>query len=169
MLYNSRAAFHAPQGNGKAERRQILHGRDAISVRPLNWRGTPSGCSLSRNRAKNAACSISFYRTAHGRMAKWLRPSVNRLTCLRKQRLLPRVARRTRRPNRRKMRFGCPSWIHIEPCALPLSPSFGALWRKSGLGPERGALARNWAVLSVPELRISSFLLTSAPPPTADE
>ena len=46
-----------------------------------NWRGTPNGCSSSRTRAKNAACSISCYRTAPGRMAKWSPPSANHLIC----------------------------------------------------------------------------------------
>jgi hypothetical protein len=27
---------------------------------------------------------------------------------------------------------GCPSWIHIEPCAAPRNPIFGGLWRISG-------------------------------------
>jgi hypothetical protein len=31
---------------------------------------------------------------------------------------------------------GCPSWIHIELCALPRSLHFGVFWRRSGLGPE---------------------------------
>jgi hypothetical protein len=29
-----------------------------------NWRATPRGCSSGRNRARNAACSTSYYRTA---------------------------------------------------------------------------------------------------------
>jgi hypothetical protein len=31
---------------------------------------------------------------------------------------------------------GCPSWIRIEPCALPRSLRFGAFWRRSELGPK---------------------------------
>ncbi len=76
------------------ERRQILSWTRAS--RFSNSRGTPNGCSRSRSHAKNAACSISCYRTAPGRMAKWSRPSVNRLTCLRKPRRLLRVSGRTR-------------------------------------------------------------------------
>jgi DNA invertase Pin-like site-specific DNA recombinase len=34
-----------------------------------SWPATPKGCSRSRNLAKNAAFSISYYRTARGRMA----------------------------------------------------------------------------------------------------
>ena len=34
-----------------------------------NWRKTPGGCSISRSRAKNGACSTSYYRTAPGRTA----------------------------------------------------------------------------------------------------
>ena len=47
-----------------------------------NSPGTPKGCSRSRNRAKNAACSISCYRTALGRMAKWSPLSAQPLICL---------------------------------------------------------------------------------------
>jgi len=36
---------------------------------------------LRRNRAKNAACSISFYRTALGRTAQWSPPFANPLIC----------------------------------------------------------------------------------------
>ena len=36
-----------------------------------NSRGTPNGCSRNRNRVKNAACSIFYYRTALGRMERW--------------------------------------------------------------------------------------------------
>jgi hypothetical protein len=35
-----------------------------------NSRATPKGCSRGRNRAKSADCSISYYRTARGRMAR---------------------------------------------------------------------------------------------------
>ena len=35
-----------------------------------NSRGTPKACSSGRNRAKNVACSISYYRTAFGRMVR---------------------------------------------------------------------------------------------------
>src|ERR1700730_1669376 len=79
-----------------------------------NWRGTPNDCSRSRNRAKNAAFSISCYRTALGRMAKWSRPSANPLTYLRKPPPPPPALRRTRRPNRRKMRFGWGTWIRTK-------------------------------------------------------
>jgi hypothetical protein len=33
------------------------------ACRFLNWRATPRGCSSGRNRARNAACSTSYYRT----------------------------------------------------------------------------------------------------------
>ena len=56
------------------------HGRGRRSF--SNSPGTPKGCSQSRNRAKNAACSTSCYRTAPGRMAKWSPPSANRLIML---------------------------------------------------------------------------------------
>ena len=46
-----------------------------------NWRGTPNACSSDRNRARNAACSTSYYRTAPGRTARWSPPSVNHLIC----------------------------------------------------------------------------------------
>jgi hypothetical protein len=43
-----------------------------------------------------------------------------------------------RRPSslRKRRLRGCPSWIHIEPCASPRSLSFGVFWRRSGLGLE---------------------------------
>ena len=41
------------------------------------------------------------------------------------------------RPNQR---FGCPSWIHIELCALLRSLHFAGFWRRSGHGPELGSL-----------------------------
>jgi hypothetical protein len=49
-----------------------------------NSHETRKNCSQSRNRAKNAACSVSCYRTALGRMAKWSPPFGNRLICGRK-------------------------------------------------------------------------------------
>ena len=64
-------------------RRQVLHGRGRRGF--SNWRGTPKGCSNSRNRAKNAACSTSCYRTALGRTARWSPPSANPLICWRKR------------------------------------------------------------------------------------
>ena len=33
------------------------------------------------------------------------------------------------RPNRLKVRFGCPSWTLIEPCASLRSPTLGASWQ----------------------------------------
>ena len=41
---------------------------------------THKSCSSGKHRAKNVACSISYYRTAHGRTAKWSPTSVNHLT-----------------------------------------------------------------------------------------
>ncbi len=60
-------------------------------------RTTRKGCSQSRSRAKSAACSISCYRTALGRMARWLPPSANPLICWRKP-PWPRLALRPVRP-----------------------------------------------------------------------
>jgi site-specific DNA recombinase len=71
-------------------------------------------CSPSRNRAKNDACSNSYYRTALGRTAKWSQPSVNPLTCLRKRQLRRRTMEEERRPNRRKTRFGWGTWIRTR-------------------------------------------------------
>jgi hypothetical protein len=75
---------------------------------------TPQGCSQCRNRAKSAACSISYYRTAHGRMARWSQPSVNPLMCLRKRQLSPPASRRARTPNRLEVRFGWGTWIRTK-------------------------------------------------------
>jgi DNA invertase Pin-like site-specific DNA recombinase len=44
-----------------------------------NWPETRKGYSRSKNRAKNAACSISYFRTARGRMAQCGRLTANRL------------------------------------------------------------------------------------------
>jgi hypothetical protein len=37
-----------------------------------------------------------------------------------------------------KMRFGSPSWIRIELCALPPSLRSGLFWKKLGLGAKVG-------------------------------
>ena len=76
-----------------------------------NWLGTPSGCSSGRNRARNAACSISCYRTAPGRTAKWSPPSANHLIYWRKPPQSQPAMGRGTWPIRRKVRFGCPERI----------------------------------------------------------
>jgi len=55
-----------------------------LSYRFSNWQAMPNGCSSGRNRAKNAASAISYYRTAPGRAARWSPLSANPLTCLQK-------------------------------------------------------------------------------------
>lgn len=57
-----------------------------------NWRGTPNGCLRSRHRAKSAACSISYYRTALGGRRSPLFAS--RSICLRKRSLRPETKMR---------------------------------------------------------------------------
>jgi hypothetical protein len=52
-----------------------------VQIRFSNWRGTPNACSSDRNRARNAACSTSYYRTAPGRTARWSPSSANHLIC----------------------------------------------------------------------------------------
>ena len=94
-------------------------------IRFSNSRETPKNYSSGNNRAKNAACSISCYRTAPGRTAKWSPLSVNHLICWRKQPPSRRARRRVSRPIRLNRRFGCPSWIRIEPWASPQSRRFG--------------------------------------------
>ena len=76
--------------------------------------GTPKGCSRCRNRAKNAACSISYYRTALGRTAKWSPLSANLLICLRKRPPQPRASKRTTAQKRQKLRFGWGTWIRTR-------------------------------------------------------
>jgi hypothetical protein len=71
-----------------------------------NSLGTRKGCLRSRSRAKNVDCSISCYRTAPGRMARWSPPSANRLICWRKRPLPRHVPGRVRRQKRLKPRFG---------------------------------------------------------------
>ena len=71
-----------------------------------NSRGAPKSCSSSNNRAKNAGFSISYYRTALGRTAKWLPPSVNRLIYWRKPLLSQRSLRQAQAPIRLNRRFG---------------------------------------------------------------
>ena len=36
-------------------------------------------------------------------------------------------------PIRQNLRFGCPSWIHIELCAVPQSQPSGRFWRIFGI------------------------------------
>ena len=71
-----------------------------------NSRGTPKSYSSSNNRAKNAGFSISYYRTALGRTAKWSPPSVNRLIYWRKPLLSQRALRQVQAPIRLNQRFG---------------------------------------------------------------
>ena len=92
-----------------------------------NWRGTPNSYSSARNRAKNAACSISYYRTALGRTAKWSPPSANRLICWRKLPPSRPAARRKTRPIRRKVRFGSPGRTRTSDPAVNRQQ----LWRQS--------------------------------------
>ncbi len=69
-------------------------------VQISNWPETRKSCSLGKNRAKSAVCSISYFRTALGRMAKWSPPSVNRLIYWRKPLLSRRARRRVQAPIR---------------------------------------------------------------------
>jgi site-specific DNA recombinase len=75
---------------------------------------TPKSCSSGSNRAKNAACSISCYRTAHGRTAKWSPPCVNRLICWPKPPPAQCEPRGMTGPIRRKVRFGSPGRIRTS-------------------------------------------------------
>jgi hypothetical protein len=52
------------------------------AYRFLNWRATPRGCSSGRNRARNAACSTSYYRTWLGREDSNLRMAESKSAAL---------------------------------------------------------------------------------------
>ncbi len=59
--------------------RAVLHGRGRPDSRTRPQRSEP--CSNASPRAKSGGCSISYFRTAHGRMARWSPPSGNPLIC----------------------------------------------------------------------------------------
>ena len=67
-------------------------------VQILELARNAQACSSGRHRARNAACSISCFRTARGRMARWSPPSANHLICLAET---TAIAARQRRRGRR--------------------------------------------------------------------
>ncbi len=77
-----------------------------------------SRCSNASPRAKSAACSTSYFRTALGRMVRWLPPSANPLISWRKPRPLPPAQVRTAPKIPRKTRFGCAPSLELASLGL---------------------------------------------------
>jgi hypothetical protein len=58
--------------------------------------------------------------------------------------------------------FGCPSWIHIEPCAMPQNPPFDRFWRMFG---NRASLPRRHGLWELLRLCFEGFRASSGPYP----
>lgn len=108
--------YHAPSLPLPRSRAARFHAMyvDKKESRFSNWRGTPKGCSRSRNCAKNAACSISCYRTAFGRMGSWSLLSLNPLTCLRKRSPRPETKTRLKTFPSAFLKNGSSSWTRTS-------------------------------------------------------
>src|SRR5262249_41914368 len=99
-------------------------------------RGTPKSFSSANNLAKNVGCSISYYRTALGWMARWSPPFDNRLICWRKLPLSQRARRGVQTPIRQNLIFGWGTRIRSDALINTLSRKtflsslviVGALW-----------------------------------------
>jgi site-specific DNA recombinase len=83
--------------------------------RSSNSPATPKGCSQSRNRAKNAACSTSCYRTALWEDGEVVATEFRQpFDMLAETATAAAASRRVRRPNRPKVRFGWGTWIRTK-------------------------------------------------------
>ena len=84
---------------------------------------------------ESAAFSISDYRAAPGRTAKWLPPSANPLTCLRKQLRPPTARKLAGRTICPKLRFGWGTWTRTKTSGVRVRCSTIKLFPKSAAGP----------------------------------